>query len=102
MGFNSEGNVGWTRTASYLTKGEGSHTFLSAASLCPLSASRFPGPFAHPNELFCVGRTPENSGSCFSPRFTRVGFRGTFHFKNKWLSFCRSHSYTIHHVFQLL
>lgn len=44
--------------------GRESH-FLSAASLCPLSASRFPGLFAHPNELFCVGRTPENSGSCF-------------------------------------
>lgn len=27
MGFNSEGSVGWTWTLSYLTEGEGSHTF---------------------------------------------------------------------------
>lgn len=65
MGFNSEGNVGWTRTASYLTKGEGSHTFCQQPAYVPYPRPGFRGLFAHPNELFCVGRTPEKSGSCF-------------------------------------
>lgn len=65
MGFNSEGNVGWTRTASYLTKGEGSHTFSQQPAYVPYPRPGFRACLLILTSSFVRGGLRRNGGSCF-------------------------------------